>query len=256
MAGLLGEEYSALVEWLCKDWWASGPGICVIEGFSGVGKTRVAEEVETRLQQSQGVLTAWTECPEARIGLIDDLTLALAESFSAIGDDRLADTLDISTIPTLLAKPTLLVIDEFQRSLTSGLGRPESSFASWLARICGRQGRVLLLSSRDIDRGRWSERFAIRRLKGLHPNEGASLLLSLMEDEGHLSEEIPADRLEEIVKWLGGFPRALHLLASRLHFESIDDLIGFEPEAWECRNRDISPDFLRRFLISNKAPQT
>ena len=247
MAGFLGEEYSTLVEWLCKDWWDSGPGICVIEGFSGVGKTRVAEEVEARLQQTQGVLTAWSECPEARTGMIDDLTLALAESFSSIGDDRLADTLDINTIPALLAKPTLLVIDEFQRSLTSGLGRPESSFASWLARICGRQGRVILLSSWDIDRGRWSERYAIRRLSGLHPNEGASLLLSFMEDEGLSSEEIPVDRREEIVKWLGGFPRALHLLVSRLHFESIDDLIGFEPEAWECRNRDVSPDFLRRF---------
>jgi glycosyltransferase involved in cell wall biosynthesis len=49
------------------------------------------------------------------------------------------------------------------------------------------------------------------------------------------------------VKWLGGFPRALHLLVTRLPFESIDELIGLEQEAWKCRDRDVSPDFLRRF---------
>jgi len=247
MAIFHGEEYSAIVGWLCEDWWNSGSGICVIEGFSGVGKTRLVEEVEKRLQQTKGVLTVWSECPETRTGLIDDLILVLAESFSAIGDDRLAETLDTNIIPILLARSRLLVIDEFQRSLVSGSGRPEPGFARWLAKIAGHQGRVILLSNQDIDQGRWSERFAIRRLNGLLPNEGANLLLSFMEDEGLSGKEIPVDRLEEIVKWLGGLPRALHLLVSRLHFESIDDIIGFEPEAWECRNRDVSPDFLRRF---------
>jgi len=247
MASLFGTDYLALVEWLCGEWWDSGPGVCIIEGFPGVGKTRVAEEVASRLEQKHGILTAWSECPENQIGLLDDLTLGLAESFAAIGDERLAQSLNLDVVSNIIAKPTLLVIDEFQRSLTARSGRPEANLAKWLAKICGRQGRVLLLSSQNVDQGRWSERFGIRRLTGLHPKEGAKLLAEFLRNEGLSSEEIPPERREDIVKWLGGFPRALHLLVTRLHFESINDLIGIEHEAWKCRDRDVSPEFLRRF---------
>jgi len=247
MASLFGTEYLALIEWLCGEWWNSGPGICIVEGFPGVGKTRVAEEAASRLEQKHGISTAWSECPENQTGLLDDLTLVLAESFAAIGDERLAQSLNLDEVSNILAKPTLLVIDEFQRSLISRSGRPENSLVKWLVKLCGRQGRVLLLCSQNIDQGRWSEKFVIRRLTGLHPIEGTKFLAELLRNEGLSSEEIPSVQREDIVKWLGGFPRALHLLVTRLHFESINDLIGIEHEAWKCKDRDVSPDFLRRF---------
>ena len=68
MASLFGTEYLALIEWLCGEWWNSGPGICIVEGFPGVGKTRVAEEAASRLEQKHGISTAWSECPENQTG--------------------------------------------------------------------------------------------------------------------------------------------------------------------------------------------
>jgi hypothetical protein len=50
MTQLHGREHQALIDWLEHEWWLTGPSICVVEGFPGVGKTRIAEDLMTRLQ--------------------------------------------------------------------------------------------------------------------------------------------------------------------------------------------------------------
>ena len=47
--------------------------------------------------------------------------------------------------------------------------------------------------------------------------------------------------------WLGCNPRAIKLLVSTLARESLDNLIGLATEAWEARDRDVSPELLRKF---------
>ena len=150
MPELVGSDAKQLVDWLCKEWWEESPGVCIVEGFPGVGKTRVAEEVAERLS-NKSVCTAWAEYPESRTGALDDLAFVLAESFAQVGDERVAETLDLEVVPEILNTPTLLVIDEFQRSLRNG--KPEKGLTNWLKTLSGTKGRVLLLSSQDVDEG-------------------------------------------------------------------------------------------------------
>lgn len=192
----------------------------------------------------------FTDCPESGVGLMDDLILSLAQEFAQLGDDRLAESLDIGILQQLLSQPVLLVIDEFQRSFVNSPGQPVKPLASWLERINKNRsllGRVLLLSSREVERERWNERCAFKSLGGLSPDDGQTLLGQLLHDEALPDDVLPIARRRDVSKWLGGYPRALRLLVSRLRYDSLDELIGLEPEAWEGRDREVSTELLQRF---------
>jgi len=70
MTELVGTAHRQLLDWLVQVWWPQGPPVCVIEGFPGVGKTRIAEDLLGRLEASVP-LTPMLECPSAGVGMID-----------------------------------------------------------------------------------------------------------------------------------------------------------------------------------------
>ena len=137
------------------------------------------------------------------------------------------------------------MVDEVQRSLNNG--KPSANMQQWLSVINKDRSKVIFLSSEDVDRSRWSERFNIKHLKGLTPEEGAAYISVRLDKEKLSEQDIPKERREEISKWLGGNIRALNILVSRLRNDTIDELIGIEPEAWECRNQEVSITFLKNF---------
>jgi tetratricopeptide (TPR) repeat protein len=248
MGSLVGAQHNTLLDWLATGWRTEGPRVCVIEGFPGVGKTRVAEDLSDRLAAAADPpLIVRTVCPSSQTGLIDDLLLNLAQEFAEAGEPSLADRLDVPTLHQLLARRVLLIIDEFQNSFHDRPGHPPRALARLLEDIAGRSqpGRVLLLTSRDVERARWTDRCAVRTLAGLAVDDGQELLAQMLRDED-LGDAVPDDRRRDVVKWLGGYPRALRLLVSRLRYEALDDLIGLEPEAWEDRDRTVSAALLRR----------
>ena len=55
MMKLFGTNHRQLLDWLEHQWWPKGPPVCVIEGFPGVGKTRIAEDLLERLGTSVSV---------------------------------------------------------------------------------------------------------------------------------------------------------------------------------------------------------
>ncbi|OAJ47909.1 glycosyltransferase [Pseudomonas marginalis] len=243
---MLGEKHREIANWLVDNWSTDNRRICVIEGFSGVGKSEVASEVERRIS-----IGARIDAPES--GEIDDLMLDLSQQLAVQGHLELANAIDSGTSTELafeqvLLKPVHIVIDEFQRMVDMATGTPYSRMAALIERVSKRAapGRLLLLSHHALDKTRrWGERVEFKTLTGLSPEEGADLLGQLLASRGR-EADIPSSRRPEVSRWLGGNPRAIRVLVGCLEQEALDDLTGVLPEAWEARDQEVSQGLISK----------
>lgn len=243
---MLGDKHKAIANWLVDDWSSDNCRVCVIEGFSGVGKTEVASEFERRVS-----IDARVDAPES--GVLDDLMLDLSEQLAAKGHMELANAINcgkptMAAFEAILLKPVCIVIDEFQRIVETDKGSPEARVAALIERISKRAapGRLLLLSHLSLDKtSRWSERIAFKTLDGLSPEEGGQLLGQLLASRER-ERDIPPERRPEISRWLGGNPRAIRVLVGCLENEALDDLTGVVPEAWEARDQQVSQSLISK----------
>ena len=244
----VGKTHSELSNWLIQDWLKEGPPVCFIEGFSGVGKTSVARQVV----QNSGWDAVIVNMPEADADQADNLFLDLATELSSIGIDDLATAVTEgkqfdTALPAVLVQRVLIVIDEFQRALDE-TGRPVRPIMHLLERLANRPripGRVLFLTNRMVERSKWSEAHPIRTLHGLSSVDAENLLDRLLTDLGR-GQEIPTKQRRDVVNWLGGNPRAIHVLVAALERSSLDELIGRNPEIWEAIDRQVSAELLHR----------
>lgn len=105
--------------------------------------------------------------------------------------------------------------------------------------------RILLLTNRYVERERWSAPYEKRTLKGMSSDDGVDLLEYLAQEDERL-DEIPPERRHDVVKWLGGNPRAIKLLVSSLAYDSLNDLIGLQPELWEMGDQEVSTELVEK----------
>jgi len=246
--GQLGKSHATLSVWLSQSWLKEGPPVCFVEGFSGVGKTSLARA----LMLNPGRIAVMVDMPDTGSDQFDDLLLDLASELSFHGIHEMANAVDSGTslpgaFEGVLRSQILIVVDEFQRALDA-FGRPMSALGHLLERIAKNPnfpGRLLLLSNRRVARDRCSEAFSIRTLSPLEP-EASELLLDSLLEQANLSQEVPHERRKDIVNWLGCNPRAIHVLVASLEQDGLDELIGLNPESWELRDRQVSPELLER----------
>lgn len=174
--------------------------------------------------------------------------LLIAEGLARKGDETLALALTEEALLAVLKEPILIVFDEFQESFDYERPQPPHSFMAWIQEISTNkmlQGRVLFLSSRQVEEERWNERCEKRRLLGFSVEDGVTFLGAQLIASDLSSAALPLSRRDDVVKWLGGFPRALRLLVSSLHLTPLDDLIGVLPEAWQAREQPVSSELLK-----------
>jgi tetratricopeptide (TPR) repeat protein len=244
----LGKSHTTLSAWLSQTWLRGGHPVCFVEGFSGVGKTSLARG----LMHNAGWTAVMVDMPDTGSDQFDDLLLDLASELSLHGVHEMANAVDSGTplpgaLEGVLRSQILIVVDEFQRTLDAS-GRPMSAFEHLLERIAKRTnfpGRLLLLSNRSVERGKWSEAFSIQTLSALEP-EAAELLLDSLLEQANRSQEVSKDRRRDVVNWLGCNPRAIRVLVASLEQDSLDELIGLNPESWELRDRQVSQELLER----------
>ena len=252
---LFGKQHTELLHYLFNEWWKNGPPLALVQGFPGVGKTELAIALSSRIAQNHpNVLIVHLDCPESDLSLVDDLFIELAHELEAKGDESLVKRLSrgedgAKALPSLVGAPRLIIIDEAQRLLPKTHREVPSHIARLLeawARTANASGRVLLISNREFGASRWAERASKHFLNTLKPEEAEEFLVSelLVADR---AEAVSPERRRDVVNWLGCNPRAIKLLASALRREALDDLIGLAPEAWESRERRVSPDLLKQF---------
>jgi len=252
---VFGKKHQALTTWLEDGWWSNGPPVCVISGFPGTGKTKIAVDAMNALKQAQPTLPiAYFNCVESKSDQADDLLLTITEELAADGDreplERLERGEDVAAIfSRILAQPRLIIADEAQRLLVGSTGAMPKATASYLERwsqTVGASGRLLLLTSREFDFARWTGQVELRNIGPLEPNEAEAFLRASLAATNR-TEAVAEERITDVVTWLGCNPRAIKLLVSTLARESLDNLIGLATEAWEARDRDVSPELLRKF---------
>ena len=250
-AGLIGKSHNAYLGWLLNTWMSSSSSpVCFLEGFPGTGKTTIARELLARIHASKRTAIMIT-APETEADPTDSLLLDLAMELNSAGRDELAKAIEnnrslLDVLRTIVRDPILIIIDEFQRSMQGTRAITLGGFANVLNTLASQKslkGRILLLTNRLVERARWSESYAIRTLSGMSPDDGMELLEYLLQEDER-SDEIAPERRHDVVKWLGGNPRAIKLLVRSLAYDSLDDLIGIQPELWEIRDQEVSADLV------------
>jgi hypothetical protein len=250
---LYGAEHNGLLDWLSGEWIAGGPPVCIVEGFPGVGKSEVAGRLGAKLA-ARDTPSVFLDMPEPGDSQVDDLILTLSEELALAGKLALAEAVNrgdgrdnlLRCIQEELREPLVIVIDEFQRAVAKESGEPSPVVRSLLDRIArraGTPGRLLLLTNRSPRGGKWSERLEIRSLGALARQDGIDFLSDLLK-RTRREIEVPAEKRPDVVGWVGGNPRALRTVVAALATEPLDKLIGIKREAWELRDREVSPDLI------------
>ena len=231
-----------------KTWVQDGPGIAMLEGFPGVGKSEVADAL-VAWARKQGRPGARIEVPSEGSTPDEDLLLGVAQELhDMVGADPLSGNGPVapSVGRALRSAPVLVVIDEFQEVLSRTPGRPGKATLSFLKQVeaAGRPGRVLLISNRRVEGERWCEHFVSFQAPTLSVEEAEALLASLLNGRER-ADDVPLDRRREVVRALGRNPRALQTFVGSLVYDSLDDLIRVvDPDLWADEDRDLSPELL------------
>ncbi|WP_439656991.1 tetratricopeptide repeat protein [Lentzea sp. HUAS TT2] len=231
---------SKLSHWLRNEWLTNGPNVCCVQGFSGVGKSFLAD----KLIIDSGLPSALIEVPTSRMQF-DDATLVISEFLDRDLGVRIPLGGDFSnSLIDLLRSQTLLVIDDFQNCLDDS-GRMLPGYEELVSRLrpSRHRGRILLLSSRAVLEEEL-EHVQVRTLPSFDTSEGIGALTRWLAESGRQAE-VPHDRMEDVVSWLGGNARALKTLVASLRKWPLDELINLSPASWEMRGNRISQTLVR-----------
>lgn len=251
---VFGAQRNDLLEWLNSTWLENGPPICFIEGFPGVGKTALASELSERLLKNQSRTVCFEEIADrVEPSLVDafiDLSANLSSNCQSpemeaelLGEEEI----NLSrALEKALRQNVLIIIDDVQRLFKRDSGEPTTELSNILSTLNSRRGlhgRILLLSDRLLERGRWCSEIPIKSLNELSVQEAIELLDDRLAD-AQIGEAVPEDRKIDLVQALGRNPRAIETLVSTLKFESLDEVIGRHPGFWTVSDREVSRDFL------------
>ena len=250
-----GKQHQSIFEWLNNHWWPDGPPVAAVQGFPGVGKTEIGIELCNAIKSKlPDCVIVRFDCPETLSTSPDDLLLTIAGELAEAGDNGVVDALNSSKsiqaiAASLLTSVRLIVIDEADRLLSSANGEVFAGIRGFIERIsqtADAKGRLLLLSSREFDETRELSRAKRFKLDPFDEADASEFLREQLTQRG-CSGAVEEARLPDVVNWLGRNARALRLLAAALANDALDDLIGLAPEAWEARDRSVSPVLIGKF---------
>ena len=224
--------------WLKHEWLPNGPPVCVISGFSGVGKTTLARDLADSCQVPSVYVPV-----DGNDFTLDDLLFSIASDLENVGLPTMATDVHHDLLASLgktLGQDQLIVIDDFDYLLDLRSGLPPIRFVRFIEKLAtGAQIRlrILLIVDRTLPESIW-EMQQVTTLTITAPIEDeAELFLSqLLEREG-LEQELSHGERSDIVRWLGRNLGAIESLVVCLRDDSIEDLVELDPEGWELRDQ-------------------
>ena len=250
----IGRNRAENLDWLVNEWLTTGPPVCFLQGFSGVGKTDLARDLRDAAEKQncweQAVINEISDRPTPSV--IESL-MELSATLSSQGLPEMERVLFEEANPNLafalekaLQRPVIIILDEAQRFFKADSGSPLPEMNGILSFLRNRQnllGRLLLLSDRLVENARWSEWIPIRTLTKLEPAEAIQALESKLKDSA-VALGVPLERKQDLVKALDYNPRAIEALVGALAYDSLDEIIGSRPGLWDTEDRVVSFEFL------------
>jgi hypothetical protein len=238
-------ELTDLHDWLTDTWRDAGPPVVVVEGFSGVGKTALARTVVAGWPHSAALVTA----TNTQLGL-DDLLLDVAAQLEAAGDGTMADQPDFDLMAGMfdaISGGSLIVIDSLDEIVDIDARTPPPDLVRMVQKATRTNlaGRILLLTNQSLADGPWLEGVDIHKLTGPKLEDAVEILNSLLSARG-LEDEIPPNKRQDVVMWLGRNPQAMRSLVSCLQGDTLEELIRLDPDAWELRQDVVSPKLVAK----------
>jgi nucleoside phosphorylase/tetratricopeptide (TPR) repeat protein len=224
--------------------WLEQPDpIRLLQGFSGIGKSRLAHELSARAPR--GWQTVWVDDTPA-----DSVQALLLDIAGELDRKNLARALPggdlMLVLEQALATKVIVVLDEFQKMLPPrDTGATNAGIANLIQRAARRRGKgkILLISNQAYPD--WLSQYPLQSLPPLDGAEGTAFVKGLLAARGCVEEADDA-RLGEVVGFLGGNPRALEVLSAFLVSDPLDSLVGPQPYAWEIADRQVDPALVER----------
>jgi hypothetical protein len=234
-----GNVSTRLAQWL-----DSGRPVCVLQGFSGVGKTSLVREFAGSPKHRVVQINAVAGTSH------DDLLLEIASELDSIGLPAMGDQPDQDLrkgLHAVLREPCLIIIDDFQEILNKDTLLPDPSFLSLLQQVSHKPlpGRILAVTNVSLAEGPWRDDISVETLPAPGESEAIGILRRVLDAQGYpgaIAEELYSD----VVRWLGYNPRAIEILSVCLGVDSIQDLIDLEPDTWNARHQAVSPRLIRQ----------
>lgn len=240
-----GLDAASLLEYMLSEWRDKGPGVLLLEGFSGVGKSNVGN----------ALLRAW-DTPKCMVSIppggedLESLLFDIAASLEISGYSGVADAdqgdFRLGIEQNFMGTGGLIVIDDAEEELERN-GGSTSAVLEYLSVLSRRAstGRVLLLSSMSPKHEGWPLSIQIKTMAPPSSPNAQTLLLQLLRDRG-LDGEVPHEKLRDVAQWLGNNPRAMQAFVACLLENPLDELIELDDDAWERRDDAPSPSLVNR----------
>lgn len=232
-AGLTGEARQQIAAQL---WAASQPGgrvAALITGASGVGKSdRLVRPLLDRAR-AQNRIALRIEVPESPLSIDAELCALVVNELRDMGQHDFASDCEQlagfkAVARQVLRQGALLAVDEFQRLLEPGSALPIGLWRVTFDKLATRVvdgGCLWLVSNREVA-PEWAEAFHLAVLPPpTRDGDQIDIVLEALTSED-VDARFPVARRSEIVRRLGGNPRALRLLGMLMRTHALEDMLG------------------------------
>jgi hypothetical protein len=180
---------------------------------------------------------------------LEDLLLEIAMHLDEIGDSTMSSREDydlVAGLRTVMRAGSLVVIDDAQHLQDSATRLPSNDLRRIISLVDQSiAGRLLLITNQAPAEGDWLDKCRRVVLQAPPEREATKVLDGLLHDRGK-EADIPVALRRDVVRWLGGNPRALRALVACLDDEPLESLIEIEPDAWLLRDEMVSPQLIQR----------
>ncbi len=258
-----GLQRREIYEKLQGTWLTKGPCVAILQGFPGCGKTQLANAIASKDRIVLDPISVELGSSDPSLDLLTDIASTLhdhgiGELIAEIDRGETGDLYD-ALLRVLRRERILIIVDEFQNVLGNADALPPPSWQKLVESLnnsANTQGRLLLISNRNIGPERWSEKCPLHEIKGFPKDEAATFLSQVLEEKGLVSS-VPPERLEELARRLGGNPRAIKTLVGSLMYEELDELLPAIPSLEGIGDVKLESELLDKFerqLIARTIP--